>query len=91
MNQPPTERLAEYLRDRRLLLVLDNYESVDCEDVAAFIEKLLAETRGLRLLVTGREAVKLRDAEQLITLDAGMTEAESEQLFIARAQLNGAE
>jgi class 3 adenylate cyclase/predicted ATPase/Flp pilus assembly protein TadD len=81
------DRLLAALHDADMLLVLDNYESVDCDAVAAYVAALLLETRGLRLLVTGREAVKLSDVEQLLSLDEGMTEAEAEQLFVARALL----
>jgi predicted ATPase/class 3 adenylate cyclase len=81
------ERLIHDLRDKEMLLLLDNYESVACNEARAFLAELLTATRGLRLLVTGREAVKLSDVEQVLPLDEGMTEPEAEALFIARARL----
>jgi tetratricopeptide (TPR) repeat protein/class 3 adenylate cyclase len=75
------------LRDKELLLLLDNYESVDSEEVQTFLIELLRGTSAVRLLVTGREAVKLSDVEQEISLDGGMAEAEAEELFLARARL----
>jgi tetratricopeptide (TPR) repeat protein len=60
---------------------------VDCKEATDFLAGLLTGTHALRLLVTGREAVKLSDAEQVLPLDEGMTEAEAETLFIARARL----
>jgi tetratricopeptide (TPR) repeat protein/class 3 adenylate cyclase len=81
------DNLLAALRDKETLLILDNYESVDSDEVAGYLADLLTQTHVLRLLVTGREAVKLSAIEQLVTLDEGMTEEEAEQLFIARAQL----
>lgn len=82
----PAKVLAA-LSDKDLLLLLDNYESVDSEDVQTFLIELLKGTLAVRLLVTGREAVKLSDVEQEVSLDEGMTEAEAEALFLARARL----
>ncbi len=81
------DRLIPDLRDKEMLLLLDNYESVDCDEVADFLAGLLTGTRALRLLVTGREAVKLSDIEQVLPLEEGMTEAEAEELFLSRARL----
>src|SRR5262249_51507881 len=77
------ESLLATLRHKEMLLVLDNYESVDRDAVAQYLADLVTNTQALRLLVTGREAVKVSDVEQLLTLDEGMTEEEAAQLFIA--------
>ena len=56
-NQPPAERLAEYLRDRRLLLVLDNFEQV--LPAAALVGDLLRASAGLRVLASSRATMHL--------------------------------
>ncbi|MEV0596735.1 BTAD domain-containing putative transcriptional regulator [Nonomuraea cavernae] len=50
----PADRLAEALRSRRLLLVLDNCEHL-VEEVAALTERLLRAAPGLRVVATSRE------------------------------------
>lgn len=50
----PADRLAEALRARRLLLVLDNCEHL-VEEVAALAERLLRAAPGLRVVATSRE------------------------------------
>ncbi|MFC4565157.1 BTAD domain-containing putative transcriptional regulator [Nocardiopsis mangrovi] len=52
------DRLAHALRDRRLLLVLDNCEHV-VAPVARLAERLLRGAPGLRILATGREPLRL--------------------------------
>ncbi|GAT64452.1 SARP family transcriptional regulator [Planomonospora sphaerica] len=50
----PAERLIAALRERAVLLVLDNCEHV-IEAAAAFADRLLGECRNLRILATSRE------------------------------------
>jgi predicted ATPase/DNA-binding SARP family transcriptional activator len=52
------ERIAQSLTDRELLLVIDNVEQVI--DAAADIAELLARARGLTLLATSRERLRIR-------------------------------
>ncbi|WP_157253002.1 BTAD domain-containing putative transcriptional regulator [Nonomuraea typhae] len=54
----PVERLAEALRPRRTVIVLDNCEHV-IEPVAALAGRLLAVAPGLRLLATSQESLGL--------------------------------
>ncbi|MDA1361217.1 BTAD domain-containing putative transcriptional regulator [Glycomyces luteolus] len=49
-----TERLVAAIRDRVMLLVLDNCEHV-IEEVSAFTDRLLGESRSLRIIATSRE------------------------------------
>jgi predicted ATPase/class 3 adenylate cyclase len=59
------ETLAAYFRERRTLLVLDNFEHV--LDAASAASRLLASAGGLTLLVTSREPLRLA-AERLFEL-----------------------
>ncbi|HWQ15893.1 MAG TPA: BTAD domain-containing putative transcriptional regulator, partial [Roseiflexaceae bacterium] len=53
----PRRQILDYLRDKRMLLVLDNFEQL--LDAAEFIGALVAAAPGLRLLVTSRVALNL--------------------------------
>jgi len=57
-GRPPLERLIAALHDRRLLVVLDNFEQL--LPAAADLPPLLAGAPGLKLLVTSRAALGLR-------------------------------
>jgi predicted ATPase/DNA-binding CsgD family transcriptional regulator len=86
------DQVARYLRAARLLLILDNFEHLLAE--APWLGELLAVAPGLRLLVTSREALHLREewryplaglavpSEE--TEDPGQVEAV--RLFMERAQ-----
>ncbi|NJN16615.1 MAG: helix-turn-helix domain-containing protein, partial [Oscillochloris sp.] len=66
----PEATLAECLRDREVLLVLDNLEQllgVESQPLT-LLNDLLAAAAGLRILVTSRERLRLRD-EWLLPLD----------------------
>ncbi|MFD1518972.1 BTAD domain-containing putative transcriptional regulator [Pseudonocardia yunnanensis] len=90
------DRLGEALREREVLLVLDNCEQV-VEQVAALAQRLLRLAPGLRILTTSREPLGLtgevlrpvpplalpeRGAEQRLHT---VREASAVQLFVARA------
>jgi predicted ATPase/class 3 adenylate cyclase len=55
--------LAGYLRDRRLLLVLDNFEQVI--DGATLVAELLAAAAGLKVLATSRVRLALRGEHEV--------------------------
>ena len=80
------DNLIAALRDSEALLLLDNYETVHCPSVQKFLRDLLHKTSCLRLLITGREAVKIAHIEKTVDV-AGLTEPEARALFFVRAQL----
>jgi non-specific serine/threonine protein kinase len=59
-GRPPVEVLAEYLRERRLLLVLDNCEHL-ADACAELVTTVLAAAPGLRILATSRERLRVDD------------------------------
>lgn len=63
-GRPLRESLAEAVRHRRLLLVLDNFEHLLA--AATVVADLLAAGPGLRLLVTSREALRLRGETEIV-------------------------
>jgi len=62
-QQPILETLRAYLRDRQVLLVLDNFEQVAA--AAPVVAELLAAAPRLRVIVTSRAALHLRGEQEL--------------------------
>lgn len=80
-NEPVEKTLVAYLRERRLLLILDNSEHVLAE-VAAFAKSILSKCPGVRILATSREPLHVL-GERVYRLGA-LEDASS--LFIERAR-----
>src|SRR5690606_37513755 len=90
---PPAERLADALRERQMLLVLDNCEHV-VEQAAELAARLLRAAPGLRILATSREPLAV-DGEVLWAVPpldlrastdlAVMASSDAVRLFVARA------
>jgi predicted ATPase/DNA-binding SARP family transcriptional activator len=62
----PKEYLLSYLREKQMLLVLDNLEHLLIEDplqanVADLLIEILQQAPGIKLLVTAREAINLQE------------------------------
>jgi predicted ATPase len=57
----PTAQLARFLAERTILLILDNFEQLLHTGGADFLSSLLLMAPGLKLLVTSREALNLRE------------------------------
>ena len=53
-NRAPNRKLADFLRERQSLIVLDNCEHL-LAPASALVDELLAEAPGLRILATSRE------------------------------------
>ncbi len=91
------EALQNFLRERRILLVLDNFEQV--LSAAPFLEEMIFPTRRLKILVTSRVALRLNIENELLIpplavppLDLTATEIVSRenypsvQMFVQRAR-----
>jgi predicted ATPase/class 3 adenylate cyclase len=92
---PLMETLKEHLRDKKLLLMLDNFEQVI--EAAPHVSQLLSSGMGVKVLVTSRVPLRLRgereyavpplslpDLRYLPTLEK-LTQYEAVRLFIERA------
>jgi len=82
----PIDGLADYLRQREALLILDNCEHV-LDPVADLVDVVLAQCPGVRVLATSREALEV-DGEQgwrIPSLGSGVGDA-GFQLFVERAR-----
>jgi predicted ATPase/class 3 adenylate cyclase len=63
-GRPILAALRDHLRDKRLLLVADNFEQVT--DAGPVVEELLAAAPGLTVLVTSRAPLSLRGEQELV-------------------------
>jgi predicted ATPase/class 3 adenylate cyclase len=94
--RPVIETVKDYLQDKRVLLLLDNFEQVDAS--APEISELLRAVEGLKLIVTSRAPLKLigeheylvppmslPDPQRLPKLD-DLSAYESMTLFLQRAR-----
>jgi predicted ATPase/class 3 adenylate cyclase len=95
-NRPLDEGIKEYLREKKLFLVLDNFEQV--LEGAQLVGQLLAACPGLKVLATSRiplglygereylvPPLSLPDPERLPSLER-LTQYEAVRLFVERAQ-----
>ena len=97
IDRPLEDEVIDRLRDRQMLLVLDNFEQVT--EAATMVARLLSECPRLTVLVTSREALHVR-AEQLYPIPPlglppmgpdvsahRIGESEAVQLFVDRARV----
>ncbi|WP_327129473.1 BTAD domain-containing putative transcriptional regulator [Streptomyces sp. NBC_01727] len=84
LGTPPTsaDRLATALRDRRILLVLDNCEHV-IEPTAELTELILRAAPGLRVLATSQEPLGLTG--ETVFLVEPLQQSDAVRLFAQRA------
>jgi len=90
------ENLKNYLRDKRLLLVLDNYEQII--ETAPLVGDLLSAAHGLKILVTSRQVLQVYGEQEYLVpplsvpdLESGrgfraLSRCEAVELFCQRAQ-----
>jgi predicted ATPase/DNA-binding CsgD family transcriptional regulator len=95
-NEPLVARLQAFLRERCLLLVLDNYEHV--VDAAPLVTDLLSAAPDILILVTSRARLRLSGEHEHVVPPLGLAasgeqvsydevaESPAVQLFVARAQ-----
>ena len=95
-NEPVEAQLLDYVRERRMLLVLDNFEQV--LDAAPGVVKLLEGSPWLKVLVTSREALHIRGERRFVVPPLAVPEAgnaapletiltyASVELFVERAR-----
>ena len=95
-SQPLFQNLKDYLRDKNILLLLDNFEQLI--PAAPVVAELLASAPSLKVLVTSRILLNLRGEHEfpILPLDipdfadapaiSQLTENESVKLFLERAQ-----
>ena len=76
--------LASYLRPRRLLLVLDNFEQVT--EAAPLLAGLLAAAPGLKLLVTSRSVLRLNGEHEFPVPPLSLPPPEADQEVEVAAQ-----
>ena len=62
-GRPVEERLKDFLRNKEMLLVLDNFEQV--VEAAPLVGSLLASCPGLKVLTTSRAALRLYGEHEL--------------------------
>jgi predicted ATPase len=94
-DRPLMEHLVTQLRERQLLIVLDNFEHLLAG--APVVTRLLQETSGVRILVSSRSSLRVSGeqecpvpslaipAEQAHSTAASLAACESVRLFAARA------
>jgi predicted ATPase len=61
-GRPPVESVEDYLREKRFLLVLDNYEHLLA--AAPLVSRLLSTAPRLKVLVTSRAPLRLREEQE---------------------------
>jgi predicted ATPase/DNA-binding CsgD family transcriptional regulator len=95
-DEPLAERLTAFLRDKRLLLVLDNFEQV--VEAAPLVSELLSACSGLKVLVTSRVRLRISGEREHAVPPLGIAEqgehtsadevaaSEAVRLFVERAQ-----
>jgi predicted ATPase/class 3 adenylate cyclase len=84
---PVKEQLWTYLRERQLLLVLDNTEQIP--DAAEVVRELLAAAPRVKCIVATRRALELQ-AEQVVEIPP-LPELDAERLFVERARARKAD
>jgi predicted ATPase/class 3 adenylate cyclase len=94
--QPLLDRLKEYLREKHILLLLDNFEQV--VEAAPLVGELLTAAPELKVLATSREILHLRGEKELLVPPlelpdlnrlpplAALAQYAAVELFVARAQ-----
>jgi predicted ATPase len=95
-GQPPIDNVTSYLADKRLTLVIDNFEQVS--EAAPVVVDLLAAAPGVKVLTTSRNPLRISGEHEFpvppLSLPQagaaedveGLTHYEAVALFVERAQ-----
>ncbi len=81
-GENPKAQLLDYLREKEMLIVLDNFEHL--VEGAGLVGEMLAAAPGVKLIVTSRERLNLH-GEWLIEV-AGLDEGSAVELFLQSAR-----
>ena len=86
-GQPPQQQLADYLRQKTSLLILDNFEHLLVG--SPLLIKLLQAAPRLQIIATSRERLALQSEQlyPLAGLDVATVDGEAVQLYVQSAQL----
>jgi len=95
-SKPPTQTLCAHVKDRKLLLILDNCEHL-VKASASLVDALLRSAPEVRVLATSREALHIRGEQIYPVLPLAVPDrkagvgpllrSEAAQLFVERARL----
>jgi predicted ATPase len=85
--EPAMDLVRRHLADRRLLLVLDNFEHL--LDAAGQVAELLSAATGVKVLATSREPLRLRGEQEVLV--PPLSVADSVELFVDRARARRAD
>lgn len=83
-QQPLMEMVLEYLRHRRMLLVLDNFEHMMAD--ARAVTHLLEQSPDVRILVTSRVALRLIGEEEFPVPPLGLPQVSQREEEVLRAE-----
>jgi len=83
------ENLKNYLGDKQLLLVLDNYEQII--ETAPVVSEFLSAAPGLKVLVTSRQVLRVYGEQEYLVPPLAVPDLESEKSFGALAQYEAVE
>jgi len=91
-SREPQQQVIDYLREKQLLLCLDNFEHV--MEAAPFISEILGQAPQVRMVITSREPLRIA-GEQVYPLEPlpvgeradQLEQAEAVQLLVDRATL----
>lgn len=83
-SRPPREQLADYLQDKSLLLIFDNFEHLIASE-RDVVRWLLSRTNALQILVTSRERLNVAE-EWTVSVGGLPVSDQATQLFVQRAR-----
>ena len=75
-------RVIDFLRDRNLLLLLDNFEQV--VEARSFLQEILETSKGVKLLVSSRNALNVKSEHRFVL--KGLLAKSAQELFIQQAK-----